>query len=178
MTSLHGESCVCVVKWLFVAIPFNQNFFVYISACLSDRAGPQWYYGKSSIMLDANHESKNQNSWGRRLQDPSFFLLVFIADIEGCHNNNGGCSHSCLTSERGYQCECPRGLVLSEDNHTCQGRTCSASALTSSFPNLPVFLTQVCQDSHLLDYQLFQQCVFTLESFKIAVKKFNIKFTI
>lgn len=98
------------------------------------------------------------------------FLLVFIADIEGCHNNNGGCSHSCLVSEKGYQCECPRGLVLSEDNHTCQGSTCLglASALIhtssslsppSSYPNLPAFLTQIFQDSHLSEHQLFQQCV-------------------
>lgn len=49
-------------------------------------------------------------------------MSVPFADIEGCHNNNGGCSHSCLGSAKGYQCACPRGLVLSEDNHTCQGR--------------------------------------------------------
>lgn len=50
------------------------------------------------------------------LISPSF------AEIEGCHNNNGGCSHTCIEVEDTYQCECPRGLVLSEDNHTCQGR--------------------------------------------------------
>jgi len=50
-------------------------------------------------------------------------MLIFLsfAEIEGCHNNNGGCSHTCIEVEDKYQCECPRGLVLSEDNHTCQG---------------------------------------------------------
>lgn len=50
-------------------------------------------------------------------------VLIFLsfAEIEGCHNNNGGCSHTCIEVEDTYQCECPRGLVLSEDNHTCQG---------------------------------------------------------
>lgn len=78
---------------------------------------------------------------GRRAPRLSPFLLVFIADIEGCHNSNGGCSHSCLVSEQGYQCECPRGLVLSEDNHTCQGSTCrgltSALIRASSPPPSP-----------------------------------------
>ena len=52
-------------------------------------------------------------------------VLIFLAfaEIEGCHNNNGGCSHTCIEVEDTYQCECPRGLVLSEDNHTCQGRS-------------------------------------------------------
>lgn len=64
-------------------------------------------------------------------------LRVPSADIEGCHSNNGGCSHSCLGSEKGYQCECPRGLVLSEDNHTCQGRARFHSLLIHTLPSLP-----------------------------------------
>lgn len=100
---------------------------------------------------------------GRRAPRLSPFLLVFIADIEGCHNSNGGCSHSCLVSEQGYQCECPRGLVLSEDNHTCQGSTCrgltSALIRASSPPPSPCLPHQMCQDSHLSERQLLQQCV-------------------
>ncbi|NXF40052.1 OIT3 protein, partial [Nyctibius bracteatus] len=56
-------------------------------------------------------------------------------EIEGCHNNNGGCSHTCIEVEDTYQCECPRGLVLSEDNHTCQVPVlCKSSSIEVSIP--------------------------------------------
>lgn len=103
------------------------------------------------------------------------FFLFFIADIEGCHNSNGGCSHSCLVSEQGYQCECPRGLVLSEDNHTCQGSTCrgltSALIHASSPPShLPAFLIQMCQDSHVRT-SLAVVCVLHLHPGNIPKRK-------
>ncbi|CAG2067310.1 unnamed protein product, partial [Timema podura] len=31
-----------------------------------------------------------------------------------CGNNNGGCSHMCLPRRSGYQCVCPMGLKLTE----------------------------------------------------------------
>lgn len=70
--------------------------------------------------------------------------LLPTADIEGCHNNNGGCSHSCIGLEKGYQCECPRGLVLAEDNHTCQGSPRTGWVMALLAPSLvytpPTFL--------------------------------------
>lgn len=45
---------------------------------------------------------------------------VFVL-IEGlCKENNGGCSHSCLSIEdRKVECRCPHGLVLDSDQKTC-----------------------------------------------------------
>ncbi|XP_075213619.1 low-density lipoprotein receptor-related protein 4-like [Lycorma delicatula] len=37
-----------------------------------------------------------------------------------CGNNNGGCSHLCLRSPKGYSCACPTGILLYDDKHTCQ----------------------------------------------------------
>lgn len=102
---------------------------------LSDWGRPQWYC--SDIFPDAKCQPKNR-ILGKEACKITPFSFGFIADIEGCHNNNGGCSHLCLVSEKGYQCECPRGLVLSEDNHTCQGSTRmrSTSALPRESPCL------------------------------------------
>ncbi|XP_071452392.1 low-density lipoprotein receptor-related protein 4 isoform X2 [Hetaerina americana] len=37
-----------------------------------------------------------------------------------CEGHNGGCSHLCLRSPKGYSCACPTGTLLSEENHhTC-----------------------------------------------------------
>ena len=33
-------------------------------------------------MPDANHEPKNQNSWGRGLQDPSFFFRFLLQTLK------------------------------------------------------------------------------------------------
>lgn len=47
--------------------------------------------------------------------------LFCHAAIAGCHVNNGGCSHGCSSCLNPYQCNCPRGAVLGEDKHPCQG---------------------------------------------------------
>ncbi|XP_039278816.1 low-density lipoprotein receptor-related protein 4 [Nilaparvata lugens] len=36
-----------------------------------------------------------------------------------CGANNGGCSHLCLRKPAGYSCECPTGIAISGDRHTC-----------------------------------------------------------
>lgn len=48
-------------------------------------------------------------------------LCFSLAEVAGCHVNNGGCSHGCSSLLDSYQCDCPRGLELGEDKHTCQG---------------------------------------------------------
>lgn len=41
-------------------------------------------------------------------------------DVENrCKDNHGSCSHLCLPNARSYQCACPTGLHLKEDNKTC-----------------------------------------------------------
>nr|XP_006817538.1 PREDICTED: low-density lipoprotein receptor-related protein 1-like [Saccoglossus kowalevskii] len=37
-----------------------------------------------------------------------------------CDDDNGGCSHICVTIPTSYRCECPLGFSLGLDNHTCQ----------------------------------------------------------
>lgn len=49
------------------------------------------------------------------------FPLMAHAETAGCQVNNGGCSHGCSSLLDSYQCNCPRGLELGEDKHTCQG---------------------------------------------------------
>lgn len=49
------------------------------------------------------------------------FSVLPHVEIEGCHANNGGCSHGCSTLQDSYECHCPRGLELGEDKRTCQG---------------------------------------------------------
>lgn len=92
------------------------------------------------------------------------FSFGFIADIEGCHSNNGGCSHLCLVSEKGYQCECPRGLVLSEDNHTCQGSTWMGS---TSVP--PPHKSPCLPHSSVLKFSSFRISAFSAVCIPIAL---------
>ena len=35
--------------------------------------------------------------------------------------DNGGCSHLCVTSSSGVICECPKKFLLMEDEKTCNG---------------------------------------------------------
>ncbi|XP_034949215.1 LOW QUALITY PROTEIN: low-density lipoprotein receptor-related protein 4 [Chelonus insularis] len=50
--------------------------------------------------------------------------VVNFHDIDNlenlCGNNNGGCSHLCLRNPRGYSCACPTGILLMDDQKTCQ----------------------------------------------------------
>lgn len=42
-------------------------------------------------------------------------------DAGECANNNGGCSHKCLTTLGRVFCLCPEGYYLSADWKTCKG---------------------------------------------------------
>ncbi len=49
-------------------------------------------------------------------------LMILITVNNPCGSGNGNCSHFCLlssTSEKFYTCDCPDGMVLFKDVHTC-----------------------------------------------------------
>ena len=37
-----------------------------------------------------------------------------------CSVRNGGCSHACENTKTSYQCICPFGYMLSDDQHNCK----------------------------------------------------------
>lgn len=51
-------------------------------------------------------------------------MYCFIADIDECQTNHGGCNQICKNSYGSYHCECNIGFKLSQDNHTCLGKIC------------------------------------------------------
>ena len=49
-------------------------------------------------------------------------IVALISGTDKCAVSNGGCSHKCVNTARGYKCECPDPeLSLSSDNKTCHG---------------------------------------------------------
>ena len=52
------------------------------------------------------------------------YLIRFSLGANGCQKNNGNCSHLCLYTPVGVQCECPMGLELTKNNKTCVGKYC------------------------------------------------------
>ncbi|KAL1116301.1 hypothetical protein AAG570_005796, partial [Ranatra chinensis] len=42
-----------------------------------------------------------------------------VVEENVCGTNNGGCSHLCLRSPKGFTCSCPTGIVLQSDKKTC-----------------------------------------------------------
>jgi len=51
------------------------------------------------------------------LRDPNNAALC--NDVDECASGNGGCSDTCVNTAGGYQCECPAGMILAADAHTC-----------------------------------------------------------
>jgi len=40
-----------------------------------------------------------------------FIIQMSHTDVNECGNNNGGCTHKCVNTAGGHQCECPNGLI-------------------------------------------------------------------
>ena len=52
----------------------------------------------------------------------SFFLIVFLADIDECALNISGCNQKCTNTIGSYFCSCYLGYKLNKDNETCIGK--------------------------------------------------------
>ena len=47
--------------------------------------------------------------------------LHTYTDIDECEMGNGGCEELCVNVLGTYHCLCPRGFILQDDNHSCEG---------------------------------------------------------
>lgn len=45
--------------------------------------------------------------------------IFFIADLNECEDDKGGCEHNCVNSLGGYHCTCPDGKTLAVDGKSC-----------------------------------------------------------
>ena len=50
-----------------------------------------------------------------------FGCVCNIIDVDECGVNNGGCQHTCVSSEGTHHCECKSGYQLNSDGRTCTG---------------------------------------------------------
>ena len=50
-----------------------------------------------------------------------FTCVCNIIDVNECGVNNGGCQHTCVSSEGTHHCECKSGYQLNSDGRTCTG---------------------------------------------------------
>lgn len=47
---------------------------------------------------------------------------MYVLCLAAACANNGGCSHQCIVTYRGYYCDCPQGFALDPlDGKTCKG---------------------------------------------------------
>ena len=49
-------------------------------------------------------------------------MRIFIADINECSTNNGGCQHNCVNTRGSYECRCRSGFQLSSNRRSCIGK--------------------------------------------------------
>ena len=48
--------------------------------------------------------------------------VLYVADIDECERDNGGCNHNCDNTEGSYTCSCKTGFdFVGESQHQCTG---------------------------------------------------------
>ncbi|XP_043487916.1 vitellogenin receptor isoform X1 [Polistes fuscatus] len=74
--------------------------------------------------------------------------VYYSNNKQGCHNENGGCSHVCLpTNSNSFICACPPGMMLNNDERTCHkviNSSCTFDEFRCSEHNICIKATQVC----------------------------------
>ena len=46
-------------------------------------------------------------------------VFFHLPDVNECASDNGGCDNVCKDTDGSYTCSCTKGLILSQDRHTC-----------------------------------------------------------
>ncbi|XP_050391617.1 low-density lipoprotein receptor 2 isoform X2 [Patella vulgata] len=95
-----------------------------------------WNQGLESIRRANKHQVTEITRYRDLESDniPTLFMGILAIDPRKqpespslCGDNNGGCSHFCLTaliqSTQPYNCACPDGMNLMDDNSTCSDET-------------------------------------------------------
>ena len=59
-----------------------------------------------------------------------FYSTVLIANLPSCSNDNGGCSHICLSTFSGASCKCKDGFISQNNGQVCLGE-CQIDRLCS-----------------------------------------------
>ena len=50
-------------------------------------------------------------------------FILHVSDVDECsYEDKGGCQYFCINTVGSYQCDCPMGFILSDDERTCQGK--------------------------------------------------------
>ena len=48
--------------------------------------------------------------------------LFLLTDVDECISENGGCSHDCVNTHGSFECICPKGFKVQDDEKTCEGK--------------------------------------------------------
>ena len=56
------------------------------------------------------------------LSDDCFVNAIYLADINECKVNKGGCVHKCTNIEGSFSCHCRIGYELSPDQRSCHSK--------------------------------------------------------
>ncbi|XP_064458298.1 low-density lipoprotein receptor-related protein 2-like isoform X2 [Ornithodoros turicata] len=73
----------------------------------------------SLVLPSKNHTATRKVAYAAKVPD---------LGISTCSIGNGGCSHICLPSGSARSCLCPTGMILNEDQHTCQVEPASCTS--------------------------------------------------
>lgn len=68
----------------------------------------------------------------------------YLADINECGTNNGGCSGTCTNSAGTYQCSCSTGYYWSEKGFSCIGQLLYKYAQIQLLVKTPLCFTYIC----------------------------------